>query len=165
MFVGNGGQLLPICGGVLHQFLDLGVSPLCESYLDAWQLRAPETFYPLAASSVCRKSPSGATAGTRVADRDLQRICLFLGLFQLVARTCAAVCRRHDEQASNWEPPARWWSSAATTATCFDIRAKRHPGARHRPRSQRGKGCGSSQGAHPCELLRRGGRSRFGGTR
>jgi len=41
------------CGGVLHQFLDLGVSPLCESYLAASQLRAPETFYPLAAS-VCR---------------------------------------------------------------------------------------------------------------
>lgn len=41
------------CGGSLHQFLDLGVSPLCESYLAEEQLGAPETFYPLAAS-VCR---------------------------------------------------------------------------------------------------------------
>ena len=41
------------CGGELHQFLDLGVSPLCESYLSAEQLSAPETFYPLVAS-VCR---------------------------------------------------------------------------------------------------------------
>ncbi|MFZ2005994.1 MAG: class I SAM-dependent methyltransferase [Stellaceae bacterium] len=40
------------CGGALHQFLDLGVSPLCESYLTQSQLREPETFYPLAAS-VC----------------------------------------------------------------------------------------------------------------
>jgi SAM-dependent methyltransferase len=40
------------CGGRLHQFLDLGVSPLCESYLSAEQLGEPEMFYPLAAS-VC----------------------------------------------------------------------------------------------------------------
>jgi SAM-dependent methyltransferase len=40
------------CGAGLHQFLDLGVSPLCESYLTRPQLREPEAFYPLAAS-VC----------------------------------------------------------------------------------------------------------------
>lgn len=47
----NGGSCR-FCGGRLHQFLDLGVSPLCESYLSAEQLGAPEAFYPLAAS-VC----------------------------------------------------------------------------------------------------------------
>lgn len=49
----NGKLWCRFCGGRLHQFLDLGVSPLCESYLSEEQLGAPETFYPLAAS-VCR---------------------------------------------------------------------------------------------------------------
>lgn len=30
-----------------HTFVDLGMSPLCESYLSAHQLNAPEPFYPL----------------------------------------------------------------------------------------------------------------------
>jgi SAM-dependent methyltransferase len=42
------------CGSPLHEFLDLGVSPPCESYLATSQLGSPETFYPLAAS-VCRE--------------------------------------------------------------------------------------------------------------
>jgi len=46
------GDSCRFCGGTLHQFLDLGVSPLCESYLSVEQLGAPETFYPLVAS-VC----------------------------------------------------------------------------------------------------------------
>ncbi len=36
------------CGGRLsHVFIDLGTSPLCESYLSAEQLGEPELFYPL----------------------------------------------------------------------------------------------------------------------
>jgi hypothetical protein len=35
------------CGGALHPFVDLGVSPLCEGFLVAEQLEAGETFYPL----------------------------------------------------------------------------------------------------------------------
>ncbi len=36
-----------ICGGALHPFVDLGVSPPCESFLAADQVQGPETFYPL----------------------------------------------------------------------------------------------------------------------
>jgi SAM-dependent methyltransferase len=37
-----------LCGqGVTETFVDLGMSPLCESYLAADQLDRPETFYPL----------------------------------------------------------------------------------------------------------------------
>jgi SAM-dependent methyltransferase len=37
-----------LCGERLTEtFVDLGMSPLCESYLDAEQLDSPETFYPL----------------------------------------------------------------------------------------------------------------------
>jgi SAM-dependent methyltransferase len=35
------------CGGLLHDFVDLGMSPLCESFLAADQLDAMEPFYPL----------------------------------------------------------------------------------------------------------------------
>ncbi len=35
------------CGGTLHDFVDLGMSPLCESFLSADQLDAMEPFYPL----------------------------------------------------------------------------------------------------------------------
>nr|MDT0658344.1 class I SAM-dependent methyltransferase [Micromonospora sp. DSM 115978] len=37
-----------LCGETLTEtFVDLGMSPLCESYLTAGKLDAPETFYPL----------------------------------------------------------------------------------------------------------------------
>ncbi|MCB1882097.1 MAG: SAM-dependent methyltransferase, partial [Gammaproteobacteria bacterium] len=36
------------CGAPLGcTFVDLGMSPLCESYIDTRQLNEPETFYPL----------------------------------------------------------------------------------------------------------------------
>jgi hypothetical protein len=43
------------CGSNLeHTFVDLGMSPLCESYLSADQLNQMEPFYPLHAS-VCAR--------------------------------------------------------------------------------------------------------------
>jgi SAM-dependent methyltransferase len=41
------------CGGPLVEFVDLGMSPLCESYITKEQLNSMEPFYPLAAY-VCR---------------------------------------------------------------------------------------------------------------
>jgi SAM-dependent methyltransferase len=35
------------CAGALHDFVDLGMSPLCESFLAAGELDAMEPFYPL----------------------------------------------------------------------------------------------------------------------
>ena len=36
------------CGKALqHTFIDLGMSPLCESFLSETQLGEPETYYPL----------------------------------------------------------------------------------------------------------------------
>jgi SAM-dependent methyltransferase len=35
------------CGGGLHSFVNLGVSPLCENFLSAEDLNFGETFYPL----------------------------------------------------------------------------------------------------------------------
>jgi SAM-dependent methyltransferase len=42
------------CGGSLAEFVDLGMSPLCESYVTKDQLNSMEPFYPLAAY-VCRE--------------------------------------------------------------------------------------------------------------
>ncbi len=43
------------CGEPLREtFVDLGLSPLCETYIDVAQLSAPELFYPLH-SFVCEK--------------------------------------------------------------------------------------------------------------
>jgi SAM-dependent methyltransferase len=41
------------CGGSLSEFVNLGMSPLCESFLAADQLNAMEPFYPLV-THVCR---------------------------------------------------------------------------------------------------------------
>lgn len=41
------------CGGALTPFVDLGMSPLCESFLTADQMNRMEPFYPLTAH-VCR---------------------------------------------------------------------------------------------------------------
>jgi SAM-dependent methyltransferase len=40
-------SLCRACGGTLHDFVDLGMSPLCESFLAADQLDQMEPFYPL----------------------------------------------------------------------------------------------------------------------
>ncbi len=41
-------RLCRLCGAILTRtFVDLGMSPLCESYVPADKLDAPETFYPL----------------------------------------------------------------------------------------------------------------------
>src|SRR5215831_8667113 len=41
------------CSGSLAEFVDLGMSPLCESYLAKDQLNSMESFYPLAAYVCC----------------------------------------------------------------------------------------------------------------
>jgi hypothetical protein len=38
-----------LCGGSLAEFVDLGMSPMCESYLTKDQLHTMEPFYSLAA--------------------------------------------------------------------------------------------------------------------
>jgi SAM-dependent methyltransferase len=50
--MGEGQKGCRFCGGRLHPFVDLGMSPPCESFLSADRLGAVEAFYPLAAE-VC----------------------------------------------------------------------------------------------------------------
>ena len=51
-----------LCGADLNRtFVDLGMSPLCESYVPAAQLDDPETFYPLHVR-ICESLPARAAA-------------------------------------------------------------------------------------------------------
>ena len=51
--VGGAPSRCRFCQASLHQtFVDLGMSPLCESYVSANQLNQMEPFYPLARSSM-----------------------------------------------------------------------------------------------------------------
>jgi C-methyltransferase C-terminal domain/Putative zinc binding domain/Methyltransferase domain len=44
----SAGHTCRLCGAdLVRSFVDLGMSPLCESYLAAGEIDAPETFYPL----------------------------------------------------------------------------------------------------------------------
>src|SRR5437588_9425695 len=44
----SSGHSCRLCGAeLIHTFVDLGMSPLCESYLPAGKLGDPEVFYPL----------------------------------------------------------------------------------------------------------------------
>ncbi len=53
------------CGAPLeHTFVDLGMSPLCESYVPADRVNAMEPFYPLHAK-VCEQLPARAARGVR----------------------------------------------------------------------------------------------------
>ncbi len=55
-----------LCGARLTEtFVDLGMSPLCESYVSADQLDQPEVFYPLTRAPVLVLPPR-AVAGVRI---------------------------------------------------------------------------------------------------
>jgi hypothetical protein len=79
------------CGGSLAEFVDLGMSPLCESYLAKDPLNSMEPFYPLAAS-VCRDCLL-VQLQEYVAP---EHIFSEYGLFGCLARSRAALCRSDD---------------------------------------------------------------------
>ena len=119
-----------------HTFVDLGMSPLCESYLTAEQLNQMEPFYPLHVY-VCER-------------------CFLVQLQEYVRPE-----RIFNEYAyfssysDSWLPPRRlyadmivdasgsrrdtagWSSSAATTATCSSTSWQGRAGARRRAGGQR----------------------------
>ena len=91
-----------LCGQALrHGFVDLGMSPPCESYVTAEQLNQMEAFYPLRVY-VCERLSARAARGLRSTGRDLQRVCVFLLVFGHVAEACVGVCG-HDRRAPGLE--------------------------------------------------------------
>ena len=81
------------CGAPLeHTFVDLGMSPLCESYVPADRANAMEPFYPLHAK-VCEQLPAGAARAVRHRRRHLHRVRLLLLVLRLLGRARAQLRR------------------------------------------------------------------------
>ena len=82
----NSGPRCRFCAGPLeHTFVDLGMSPLCESYVPADRVAAMEPFYPLHAK-VCESCLLVQLEEFVTADDDLQRVRVLLLVLGLVGR-------------------------------------------------------------------------------
>ncbi len=66
--------------------VDLGMSPLCESYLTADQANAMEPFYPLHVF-VCESVLPRTAWGIRACGTHFHRICILLVVFGFMAET------------------------------------------------------------------------------
>ena len=75
-----------------HTFVDLGMSPLCESLITEEQLNMMEPFYPLHVF-VCGECFLVQLLEYVTAARDLWRVCLLFLLLGFMAGACPAVCR------------------------------------------------------------------------
>ncbi len=126
--------------------VDLGKSPLCESFLPADRLEAMEPFYP-APRPRLHAVLARAAPVVRCAGRDLPRVRLLLGVLGLVGRALARV-RRHDQRpprAHARQPRRRARLERRLPAAALP--AEGHPGARDRPgceRRARRRGAGRS---------------------
>ena len=85
-----------LCGGhVEDTFVDLGMSPLCESFLTAEQLDADGAVFIRCTCCVCDNCFLVQLQGIRQPERHLHRVRLFLVLFDVswVAARASATAR------------------------------------------------------------------------
>ena len=88
------------CNNPLRQtFVDLGMSPLCESYLSASQLNQMEPFYPLHVR-VCGKCFLVQLRGIRQPGKHLHRVRVLLLLFRQLAGARQGLYRADGQAAS-----------------------------------------------------------------
>ena len=88
-----------LCGQRLtHTFVDLGMSPLCESYVSADAARPTRDLLPAARPPVLVLPPR-AVAGVRVGRGDLLRLRLLLVVLRFLGGPRQAVRRLHDRAA------------------------------------------------------------------
>ena len=106
------------CGAPLDRVMvDLGSSPLANSYLSAADLARAELFLPLVRLRL-RALLALPVAGVRDAGGDLHRLRLFLLLLDQLARACPPLRRRDDAALRPRDRRARSSRSPRTTATC-----------------------------------------------
>ena len=154
--VGVPGPQCRLCGAELRAtFVDLGMSPLCESYVSAERLDGPRIVLP-ASCAYLPRVPAGATAGLRRRGGDLLRLPLLLVLLRFLGRSRQALRRPHDRRArarARTHSSRRW---RATTATCCSTSwPTRGAGRRHRAGGERRRGRPGARGAHRGLLPRR----------
>ena len=155
------GPVCRFCGSPLRQTLvDLGMSPLCESYVAADRLNQMEPFYPLARLCLRDLSP-GPARGVRQPGGDLHRIRLLLLLLRLLAAPRQGL-RGHDRSAGSASAPELSSSSwPATTAISSSISSRKGiPVLGHRAGRERGQGRGRKGRPDPGRVLRREARAR-----
>ena len=135
-----------LCGAELTRTLvDLGMSPLCESYIAADQLDEIRGVL----SAACPRYVRPCLLVQLPAYVSGEDIFSDYAYFSSYSDTWVAHARRYAEAmidparpdgTAAWSP--RW---PATTATCCSTSWPRRPGARHRARRERGRG-GAGQG-------------------
>ena len=115
------GEFRPACrfcgAGLRHTFVDLGMSPLCESYVPADRVNAMEPFYPLHAK-VCESCLLVQLEAFVTADDDLQRVRVLLLVLGFVGRARRQVRRDGGRAVRARREQPRRWSSPATTGIC-----------------------------------------------
>ena len=99
-------------------FIDLGMSPLCESFLTADQIDQMEPYYPLHVL-VCGECFLVQLQEYVKPEHIFQRICVFFVVFDILGRACAPVLRNDQGSACVLVRRARCLRSQATTDICF----------------------------------------------
>ena len=115
-------------------FVDLGMSPLCESFLTADQIDQMEP-YLSAARARLRRMLSGAAAGIRQTGAYLYRIRVFFVVFDVLGRACAPVLRNDQGPAWSWfeEPSVRDRKQRRISASAFPAVGRSRDSASSRP--------------------------------
>ncbi len=128
------------CGaGLATTFVDLGLSPLANSYVEPADLGKPETFHPLHVF-VCEHLLPRAAAGERVAGRHLLGLLLLRLVLRQLARPRTRLRGDGDGalRPRRAEPGGRDRQQRRLPAAL--VRRARRPRARHRAGRQRGAG-------------------------
>ncbi len=129
-----------LCGSRLSRtFVDLGMSPLCESYIAGGAAGRSGDLLSAARAAV-RVVPARAAARVRVRGAHLLRLRLLLLVLRLLGGARQAV-RRHDDRAARpdpGQPGDRGREQRRLPAPAFPGRRNRR--ARRRARRERGRG-------------------------
>ena len=139
---GTASKTCRFCGaGLQRTFVDLGMSPLCETYPSSAELNQGEIYYPLHVY-VCENCLAGATGGIRERGEDFQRLRLLLFLFGLMAQTLRKLLRQNGRalRPGTAELCGRGGQQRRLSFAVF--RAAGRAGAGNRARRQCGEGGG-----------------------
>ena len=130
------------CGARLsYTFVDLGMSPLCESYLSLRAAQSDGAVLPLARLRLREVLP-GATAAIRQSRKKFSPNTPISPLTRTAGCATAVTTSTRWSSGSSSTTTASWSNWPATTVTCCSISSPRESRAGHRARRQRRRGSG-----------------------
>ena len=138
------------CGAPLrHTFVDLGMSPLCESYVPADQLDAMEPFYPLHVR-VCERCFLVQLEEFVTARGDLHRVRLLLVVLATPGSSTRATTSTTAVDRFGLDADSLVVELASNDGYLLQHFVEpRHPGARHRAGRQRRRGRRARRASRP----------------